>query len=75
MGGDFFNNTMARVVEYVRQSQPFGKLEIIEGTETALFNIVHEDGSRIVGIELEWEDLLLLSEDIERMYDRMSSRR
>jgi hypothetical protein len=75
MGGDFFTNTMARVVEYTEKSFRNTHMRINEQDQSLLISVFDNDDRKLVHIELGMDDVLLLSQDLSAMYERMEDNR
>jgi hypothetical protein len=75
MGGDFFTHTMARVVEYTEKSFRDTQMRISEQDQSLLISVFDNDGRKAVHIELAADDVLLLSQDLSAMYERMEDNR
>jgi len=72
MGGDFFTNTMSRVVEYTEQSKRFVTLRIAESDGSVLLSVMDGDARQTTEIELGAEDISLLAQDLFAIHKRLS---
>jgi hypothetical protein len=66
---------MARVVEYTEKSFRDTQMRISEQDQSLLISVFDNDGRKAVHIELTADDVLLLSQDLSAMYERMEDNR